>query len=541
MISGRLRWRDENGQAIVAVLALLVIVLLIGAAVLASGLSSNGDANRDTRARLSQQAADAGVEAQVYQQSEADLGSSSYNLNGGLLGTGISVDCIVPQLNASLQVTGLVSTFVSSTNSCPQAETSGGTATTYKVPLGNHSYDQSEFFPNEENPGGVSSERELFPEIVSLGSNNGTVPAGTGTVYSREKVLLAPVAPLQAIEGMGSVTLHGLTVLGTNLTATVNGDISTLGQLTLPLLTVGTDLLSSSIFPTFSASTFCTGSCPGTPISTAHYVTVSTTPCSAGSPSTSCVIQRSPVTISASKTDCETPAGVPETCSSTLFDCSTSCYNAATDTFSMSSGTAELPPGDYTFCNFSATGGTLEANPTSSAAVRIFIDSPTSSRCSGDGYTQNGSGVWNGGNFTALSGIDNLLEPTSPTGNTLAPSGVQIYVANTGANDTTVQIGPTTESTSLQSVYGLIVYAPASSVTVNVPAACVLTVCTGGVLDGSIVGDTVSISALTTTEDLDIGNYPLYSGVNAFHPVEYIQCSSAASLTGTEATDTSGC
>jgi hypothetical protein len=65
-------------------------------------------------------------------------------------------------------------------------------------------------------------------------------------------------------------------------------------------------------------------------------------------------------------------------------------------------------------------------------------------------------------------------------------------VAGDGAYDdnTTVHIGPPTSGLLQLSAltYGAIVYAPTSRVTVNVPAACVLTVCTGGVFSGAIVG-----------------------------------------------------
>jgi Tfp pilus assembly protein PilX len=533
--------RDERGYVIVFVLALMAIALGMGAAALAGAISSNKLTTRDMRARRAQQAADAGVQSQLYQQSEADLGSLSYNLNGGLLGTGVSIDCIVPNLNLSL-TTSLATTYVSGTNACPQA-LSGGSSTSYTQPVGNHTFVQSEFFPNEQNVGGLSSQREMFPAIVSLGWET----SGTSNVYSREKVLLAPIAPLQAIEGMGNVTINGLSLLLVGgLTEVVNGDISTLGTLTLPTTTVGLNLSSSSILPTFAASAFCTngllGGCPGLQVSTAHYVTVPTTPCSAGTPNGNCVIQRSPVTVSASKPSCSNSTGAAVTCNNALFGCS-SCYSSSgttNDTFTMSSGTATFGPGDYVFCNFNVTGSASVSTTSSTAApVRIYIDSPTSSRCAGDSPA---------GNFTATPGISNVLEPASPLGTTTAPSQLQIYVVGNGTNHgTTVQIGPTTPSTSLAAVYGMIVYAPQSDVTVNVPAACTAVLCTGGVFNGSVIGDNVTISALTITQDLNIGNYPLYAGVNGFQPVRYIQCGAnntsgvaVTALAGTAA-DTSGC
>jgi hypothetical protein len=167
--------------------------------------------------------------------------------------------------------------------------------------------------------------------------------------------------------------------------------------------------------------------------------------------------------------------------------------------------------------------------------VRIFIDSPTSTRCSGDNSPK--------GNFNDPAGFNNQL---LGTGGVLASSGMQVYVVGDGSYDsnTTVQIGPvgTGGLLSLSALtYGAIVYAPTSKVTVNVPAACVLSICTGGVFEGAVVGNDTTVGALTITQDLDIGNYPLYAGVNALRPVQYVQCdTSVTSLAGTAA-DFNGC
>jgi hypothetical protein len=62
-----------------------------------------------------------------------------------------------------------------------------------------------------------------------------------------------------------------------------------------------------------------------------------------------------------------------------------------------------------------------------------------------------------------------------------------------------------------------------------------------GVFDGNLIGDDVSATALTFTQDLDLGNYPLYSGVDLYHVKQYVECSPVSSLSGNETTDTSGC
>jgi len=551
--SRRVSLRDERGITLIIVMALLLVGTLMGAAGLAEALSSSGRSYRDTRVRRAQQAADAGVQTQLYQQDEASMGSGAYDFNGGPLSAGKLLDCTVPQLNAGLQVSGLVSVAANTAGVCPQAETSGGSATSYSMPLGDHAYAQSEFYTNQTQLLGGSSEDELFPEIVSIGWDDNGQSAGANDVYAREKVILQPVGPLQAVEGMGDVTLNGLSALGLSAAVVVQGDVQALGKLTTPAVVTAVNLQSSSLAPTFAASSF-----GPTIVSTAQNVT--STPCMAGNPVTNCVIKRVPVSIAASKPDCPTTAA----CTALGSAYSGNTAGNTADTFSMSSGTVTFAAGDYVFCNFNATGGTINASST--GPVRIFIDSPTSARCAGNGYTQNGSGVWSGGNFNAADGINALLTGTvNGVSNAVDPSGVQIYVAGDGsyANDTTVSIGDTSSCTlkvlgvctvgSTPPTQSMVIYAPTSATTVNTGVCLVglLGSCTLGVAGafaGSVVGDSVNITASTITQDLDLGNFPLYAGVNALQPVQYVQCgannssgSPVTSLTGVLATDTSGC
>jgi hypothetical protein len=512
----------EGGQTVVLVLALLVIALGLAAAGVAETLSSSQLTNADARARRAQQAADAGIQAQLYQQSEADLGSTAYNLNGGLIGTGTFLDCFIPKLNVSLQVTGIVGVAANNSGVCPQAQSSTGTSTTNVASLGNHTSYQSEMVTGQNNflngttigsqNGGAM--RELFPKIVSIGSETSSDPGDSGTVYSREEAILAPIEPLQMLEGENNVTICGLTLLGTCVASVLNGDVMARNKITTPAITVGTNLtLTNGLLATLTAPSFSAG----LTIANEQIVPASQ------------IIQRQPITISATKADCPT-AGCPTGYTGIT---GTSAHN-----FSMTSGTVTIQPGDYVFCNFSATGGTLNVSPSSSTPVRIFIDSPTSTRCAGDSSPK--------GNFTDTVGFSNGL---LGTGGILASSGVQIYVAGDGSYDdnTTVQIGPTSTSglLSLSALtYGAVIYAPTSKVTVNVPALCVLTcslLSSGGVFEGAIIGNDVSITALTITQDLDLGNYPLYSGVNAFRPVQYVQCDNTVKALTQSTSDLNGC
>jgi Tfp pilus assembly protein PilX len=495
---------SEDGFVMIVVMVMLVIVLALGAAGLAESLDSKTLTTRDTRERRAQQAADAGVQRVLYQQAEANI--DNWNLNGGPVGLSTVLDCVVPSLNASLQITGLATVAAGAAGVCPLTSAAG--SSTYVEPLGNHAFESSEFIPGPTNllsgtsilGQNGSAQRQFNAKIVALGFDDN----GTNQVYSREEVILAPISPLQAIEGMGNVTIHGLTVLGLPVAAVLNGNVVSRGTLTTPSIFAGLNL-SNGLVATLAAPSFSGG------LSIANAQTVSA----------SQIIARPTVTINSAKADCPSggcPAG----------------YTAATHTFSMSSGTVTFQPGDYVFCNFSATGGILKANPTSSAPVRIFIDSPTSSRCAGNAYAKSG-GVWNGGNFRADLGISNLLSGT------VAPSGVQIYVVGDTAydNGNTVTIGRSTGALN-QVTQAMVVYAPTSTVTMN--TGCIAGLACTGVFQGALVGDNVDVTASTITEDVDLGNYPLYDGIAVFRPIQFIQCNSTiTSLTGNSTTDTAGC
>jgi hypothetical protein len=92
----------------------------------------------------------------------------------------------------------------------------------------------------------------------------------------------------------------------------------------------------------------------------------------------------------------------------------------------------------------------------------------------------------------------------------------------------------------------MIVYAPTSSVTMNTGGCLVglLGACTlgnAGVFEGALIGNDTTVTALTITQDLSIGNYPLYAGVNAYRVLQYVQCdTSVTTLTNTPA-DLNGC
>ena len=290
-------------------------------------------------------------------------------------------------------------------------------------------------------------------------------------------------------------------------------------------------MAGSSVASTFAASSFSRSG-----ITTANKVTLSGA-CSANSPSTNCYIQRpAPLVSTTSCAACTT--GI--TCSG--------CYNATNDTFSLSSGTATLAGGEYVFCNFSATGGTLNTSPSSTQPVRIFILPPNKGPC--------GSG---GGNFTATQGINNSLTGSvNGVAGTLDPSALQVYVEGNGtANGTSVTVGDgytctlfvlgkCTVAVPTISTEGMVIYAPTSSVSVDL-GNCVVSLlgsCTLGVagsFSGSIIGDNVTIRASVITQDLDIGNYPLETGSNFYRVQQYIECDTSVTALTNSSSDTSGC
>jgi Tfp pilus assembly protein PilX len=537
--------RSEDGYVMIVVIVLVMVGLLVATASLTSALATRTTTARDERVRRAQQAADGGIQAQVYDQADANV-ASVYNFTGGPLGLSGFVDCLVPQFNVSGQLIGLTA-YASSGGVCPLGFNSGGTAlsSSWKV-LDNHASYESEFFSNKKEVGGSGYGSVVeFPEIVSIGcdttspSTCSTTPAPSSNVYSRELAQLAPTGPAQAIEGMGNVTINGLSALGLGAVA-INGDVSSGGQLTWPTIAAAVNVTNSSVVSTFAAKTFN----PSNGITTANKVTLSGY-CSAGSPSTACLIQR-PAPLAAATTCSACSAGI--TCSS----CGTGGYKSSNDTFSLTTGTATFAAGDYVFCNFNASGGTLNTSASSTQPVRIFILPPNKAPCNGYGLAQ-------AGDFTASQGINNALTGTvNGVSGVVDPSGLQIYVEGDGSYDnaTTVSIGDTSTCTAhnilnvclsaIAPTEYMVVYAPTSSVTLNT-GSCVVGVlgsCTLGVagaFDGSLIGDNVSITASAISQDLDLGNYPLESGSNELRPQQYVQCDTSVTNLSNASSDLNGC
>jgi hypothetical protein len=210
-LKGRLR--DESGQALVLAIAIVVVGLILGLTAVAFALNTSQQSVHDERYRGAQQAADAGEQQQLYLQS-----SSNATEYGVAASVGGLVDCIVPELNASLQIVG-VQAVASDNGVCPQdTSTSGGAPSTPFTALDNENYYDSVFFPNEVTqspsgspaPTGFTGVTTEFPEIVSLGchstNNSCNMPPGNNA-YWRQLTLLQPTGPLNAIEAENDVTI----------------------------------------------------------------------------------------------------------------------------------------------------------------------------------------------------------------------------------------------------------------------------------------------------------------------------------------------
>jgi hypothetical protein len=494
----------EDGYVIVVAIAMLAIALAVGAAALGETLSSRSHANRDARVKRALQAADAGIAALLYQQNELPLKNLEWN--GGVLGLSTVLDCVVPTLDVNLKVTGVTTATVDAAGVCPDSSGAGKPASgSASLPVGSHAYYQARFIPGRTAPGS-GNHTILNPKIVSVGYDDGGNTGSTaGYTVRRVEAILAPIDPFQAIESMGDLTISGIKLAGVSVASTLNGNARTNGDVTLPSVFLNTNL-SGGLLGTVTYGNNHNGG-PLIPLSSIKKQTSSFT--------------RSPVSIASSKPSCPAAdATIPR-----LANCGNlgAAYVSGTNSFSLSSGTVSIPPGDYVFCNFNATGGTVTANATAAAPVRIFIDSSKSSRCSGNGL---GSAQ---GNFTAANGIGNLL------GNTLGAtgaSGLQIYVVGDQAaspydNATSVTIGAQPLVLGSGVIQNYVVYAPTSRVNLsNCISVSVfgLVTDTCAAIQGAVIGDDVTIKASVFTQDLDLTSYPLYAGLGAYRVQNYVEC-----------------
>jgi hypothetical protein len=564
--------RVERGDVMLIVIWLMVIVLVFGLAIGLVALSASNTTSYNVRLNRAQQAADAGVQAALYRQSENDPGDagSAFDLNGGLLGSTFN-DCVSATFNSSLQITGLATASATGNYGCPSGGNSGLGGSGRADPVGNHAYAQEEYFPSPTDVLGGASPVELQPRIVSLGIDE----QKGGYVYSREEAILDPITPLPVLGGDDNIqvsaptlstgSLSG-TVLGqlesdlglssTSLVSTINGDILATNNVTLPSVDASLNLTLQNAGTGSTADNNLGGLIElGGTLSPANAIT------------TAQVIQQppppqQPISVSASTPSC--PIDPSTDCGLGTYGSGSTFYDPTTDSVTVPAGqTMSIPGGVYVFCNFDAAGG-VTANPGSSTPVEIFIDNPNSSRCDGNPpLTSSNDSTFNHsedsyGNLVAMQGI-------ACTTCLATPSQLQVYVvgddpqASDPYDDQTYaeignpqvtggNYGGLISTSGDQSTQAMVLYAPTSEVsltTVHCATTSLLgisyTLCVPGTFEGNLVGDDVQATAMVFQQDLDLGNFALYSGIDLYHVRRYIECSPVASLTGNETTDTSGC
>jgi Tfp pilus assembly protein PilX len=525
----RLRGRaaDESGFVMVIALVVMVVALAFATAALTGTLASRSSATRDLRSQRALQAADAGIEDGIYRFNQVNV--STLNFTGGLLGGALSniTDCVIPQVN----INGVITAFtlqaaVGVTNGVCKLPSDSGVSGAIgdTIQVGDHG-----FYEMQQVNGATTTGPNivLHPKVVAVGVDDGgnsttctsTVPSATtantsGCVVRRVMATLAPIDPFQLAEAGGALTLNGVAIVATG-DMRANGDLKIPGTCVVVLVQVctaaitGTNALNLS---GLTANVTYGGSFSHAGVFVPLLETFTPQPAA---------VNRTAVTVddTGCPSACVTPSLPSGVTAASLGgkNGAATAYDPTTNTVTLKSQALTFAPGDYILCNFNATGGSVSTNiaSTSSTPVRIFIDGPTSSRCS-----SNGLGAAQG-NFNSSVGVSNLV------GGVIGLTGssqLQIYVVgngSTGAGGATVTIGGgLTES--------MFLYAPTSEVSV-----------TGLAFEGNAIGYDVTLNAPTLLENLAVNNYSLANAVGVFHVAHYTECTPVYPLPQPD--PTSGC
>lgn len=274
--------RDESGQALVLALVIIVVGMALGLGAVAYALNVSGSASHDEHTRASQQAADAGVQTQLFDQNSGD--GVGYKLNpttNNFLTLANLLACEVPEVTGT-QVVGKLALGVSSgpcpiqvAPSCATNASSCTSLTAPWTPQSNESWSESEKFPNPQLQGGSGQFPILFPDIVSLGCKTSDTTNGASTCnaphsaaasqnsYAREMALLDPTAPLQAVEGENDVMIYSPGLLGQSTpTEVIDGNIVAGNTLILP--TFSAPVTTPSSFSNLSFGGGSTAKSPST-------------------------------------------------------------------------------------------------------------------------------------------------------------------------------------------------------------------------------------------------------------------------------------
>ncbi len=486
----RRKGSGEDGFVMVVTVLVMTIALIITGVAISDTVGARRITDKDRRAQIAQQAADTGLQIALYRANQMNLGKTDFN--SGVSGIANTLGCLVPT-TVSGSVTAFTTVALGASLSCPASLPPPGGGCTppcwnYEV-LGNRTKFASLFIPGQRSngPSSTTGHASLNPVIVAIGrETNGTVTTADD-VIRRAEAILNPVEPFDMIEATGNLSFSGVAT-------TLNGDIRTNGNLSLGFLgsLIGANVLGSDGSLLRLASVEYGGSYSGL-LSVANLV------------HTTSAFTRTPVSISPTKPDCWNGAGAQGTAGACP---SAASYSSATHKLTVTSGqTVTLGSGDYVFCGVtvvpvsgflgSTPGGTLNTSASAAAPTRIFIDSPTSARCSGASPSS-----------TPLS-LQGKLNTITTT-----PSALQIYIAGNGTpGGSSATIDATLTSTVTPAFF---LYAPDTDIAMKV-----------AVFEGNVIGHNVAFSgslATVLTQDLGLSNLPLSSSIGVFSRKQYVQC-----------------
>lgn len=497
------RHRAQDGFVLVVTMVVMAFVLSVAAYALAEAQNGRAVTTRDQRQDRALQAAEAGAQAAAYRLNQINL--AAVNFSGGLNALSQAVACQT-LLSLNLSAAGTVPTL-------GVADVSAGTGTCgsgrpgvptglplFDEDLGNrqHATAYALVGPTSTNtiPSAIGA-GTLNPVVVSVGRDTNGTATTTDDVVRRVKLVLEPVDPFSGLEATGNLTFNqsGLTGLVASVT-TLNGNAQADGNLNLQgglLHTfVNANISLAPLGVTGSVQYQGAYSHGALAVNLSTFQQVSSPP-----------VTRTPVSVSPAKPDCA--AGCP------------AGYDAATHSLVPTSGTVTIAGGDYVFCRLTVPSGvTIRPAPASGIPVRIFIDSPSSARC---------SGVGGAGNIS----FGGRLDP----GVSLQPSQFQLYAVGNGA--ATPRSTATFDfSTNLLSslLPGFFFYGPTTDVTVKYTT-----------FQGTIVGHDITMTQTsltgTITQDLAVNQLALTPALSVMRRKQYVDC--GATDVPTPLTATSGC
>lgn len=486
----RLTLVGEDGIAMVIAIVVMTIVLLVAAVAVAASQQARTVTTRDARGDRALQAAEAGAQGAIYRLNQLNLGN--VNFSGGLTALSQAISCQAV-LKLNLGVSLGIADAVFSTGQC-----GSDPAPSTGLPLYNEEIGGREKATAYVNVNGTSTANlpsllghvSLAPEVVSVGRDTNGTATTSDDVIRRIRVALRPIDPFSGIEATGDLTFGGSGLVSTT---TLNGNARANGNVSFPgLLSVftNTNISLAPLSVTGSLEYAGTASAGGVGINLTTSTQTSSPP-----------VHRTAVTISPSKRDCPVSFA---TCGTNYIQ----GYDATTHAWSPTSNVT-LPAGDYVFCKMTVPSGvTITTAASSSTPVRIYIDQPSSARCSGTG-----SGA---GNLSFAGRISDV---------NVQPTAFQIYVADNGTGgNSTATFNFTSSLVGSALLPGFTFYAPDTDVTMTYVD-----------FQGTVVGHNVTMTPAAIcvlvcvrtgviTQDLNVNNLPLSPQLSTFYPQQYSEC-----------------